>query len=107
MTYCGYFCDVLRESQKKNNIIKSAYHRPESSEYYEENFSQLRIKNYTCSTRLWLSYYIIICDNKYTFRKQMPQDLAVLLAFSIETVDRLDKVAWNEHMAVEWHGVNF
>ena len=37
----------------------------------------------------------------------MPQDLAVLLAFSIETVDRLDKMAWNEHMAVEWHGVNF
>ena len=37
----------------------------------------------------------------------MPQDLAVLLAFSMETVDRLDKMAWNEHMTVERYGVNF
>ena len=31
-----------------------------------------------------------MCDNKQTFGKQMPLDLAMLLAFSIETVDLLD-----------------
>ena len=30
---------------------------------------------------------IFTCDNKHTFGKQMPPDLALLLAFSIETVD--------------------
>ena len=53
------------------------------SEYYD-NFS-LQTENYTCSTRLWLSDFI--CGNKHTFGKQMPPDLAMLLAFSIETVD--------------------
>ena len=32
-----------------------------------------------------------MCDNKHTFGKQMPSDLAMLLAFLIETVDWLDK----------------
>ena len=31
-----------------------------------------------------------LCDNKHTFGKQMPPDLAMLLAFLIETVDCLD-----------------
>ena len=35
--------------------------------------------------QLWLSYFI--CDNKHTFGKQMPPDLAVLPALSIETID--------------------
>ena len=34
---------------------------------------------------LWLSYFT--CDNKHIFGKQMPPDSAVLLAFSIGTVD--------------------
>ena len=30
---------------------------------------------------------ILLCDNKHTFGKQMSPDLAMLLAFSIKTVD--------------------
>ena len=59
--------------------------KPKWSEWYEEKSLQLQIENYTCSTRLWMSYFI--CDNKHTFGKQMPPDLAMLLAFLIETVD--------------------
>ena len=83
MTYCGYFCDVQRERHR--NKRQSTYRRPKWSEYYEEKSLQLQIENYTCSTKLWLSYFI--CDNKHTFGKQMPPDLAMLLAFLIETVD--------------------
>ena len=67
-----------RETQKQNT-----YRRPEWSEYYEEKSLQLQIENYTCSTRL--------CDNKHTFGKQMPPDLAVLPALSIETIDWQNK----------------
>ena len=83
MTYCGYFCDVQRE--RNRNKRQSTYRRPKWSEYYEEKSLQLQIENDTCSTRLWLSYFI--CDNKHTFGKQMPPDLAMLRALSIETVD--------------------
>ena len=30
---------------------------------------------------------ILLCDNKHTFGKQMSPDVAMLLAFSIKTVD--------------------
>ena len=72
MTYCGYFCDVLRERHR--NKRQSTYRRPKWGEFFK-----LQIENYTCSTRLWLSYFI--CDNKHTFVKQMSPDLAMLLAF--------------------------
>ena len=83
MTYCGYFCDVQHERHR--NKRQSTYRRPKWSEYYEDNILQLQIENYTCSTRLWLSYFI--CGNKHTFGKQMSPDLAMLLAFLLETVD--------------------
>ena len=83
MTYCGHFSDVQRKRHR--NKRQSTYHRPKWSEYYEEKCLQLQIKNYTCSSRLWLSY--LICDNKHTFVKQMSSDLAMLLAFLLETVD--------------------
>ena len=74
MTYCSYFC----AGQNGLNIRRRI-------------FLQFQIENYTCSTRLWLSYFI--CDNKHTFGKQMSPDLAMLLAFLLETVDWLDKMA--------------
>ena len=86
MTYRGYYCDVQRE--RRRNKRQSTYRRPKWSEYYEEKSLQLQIENYTCSIRLWMSYFM--CDNKHTFGKQMPPDLAMLLAFLIETVDWLD-----------------
>ena len=76
-----------RETETKR---QSTYRRPKLSEYYENNILQLQIENYTCSTRLWLSYFI--CNNKNTFVKQMSPDLAMLLTFLLATVDWLDKV---------------
>ena len=86
MTYCGCF---WRQRERRRNKRQSTYRRPKWSEYYEEKSLQLPIENYTCSTRLCFSYFI--CDNKHTFGKQIPPDLAMLLAFLIETVDWLDK----------------
>ena len=85
MTYCGFFwCQRERHRNKR----QSTYRRPKWSEYYEEKSLQLQVENYACSTRCF-SYFI--CDNKHTFGKQIPPDLAMLLAFLIETVDWLDK----------------
>ena len=84
----------VTSSTRDTNKRQSIYRRPKWSEYYE-NFSQLQIENYKCSTRLWLSYFI--CDKKHTFVKQMSPDLAMLLAFLLETVDWLDNfpiLAW-------------
>ena len=78
MTYSGYFCDVQHERHR--NKRQSTYRRPKWSESYEENFSQLQSENYTCSARLWLSYFI--CDSKHSLGKQMSPDLAMLLASS-------------------------
>ena len=78
-----------RQRERRRNKRQSTYRRPKWSEYYEEKSLQLPIENYTCSTRLCFSYFI--CDNKHTFGKQIPPDLAMLLAFLIETVDWLDK----------------
>ena len=86
MTYCGYFSDIQHERHRNKRL--STYRRPKWSEYYEDNILQPQIENYTCSTRLWLSCFI--CDNKHTFAKQMWPDLAMLLAFLLETVDWLD-----------------
>ena len=83
MTYCGYFCDAQLE--RRRNKRQPTYRRPKWSEYYEENFVQLQIENYACSTRFWLSCFI--CDNKHTFGKQMSPDLAMLFAFLLKTID--------------------
>ena len=68
MTYCGYF----HAGQNGLNIMRRF-------------FLQFQIEYYTCSTRLWLAYFIR--DNKHTFGKQMSPDLAMFLAFLLETVD--------------------
>ena len=91
---------IFVTSSTRDTKTKSTYRRPKWSEYYEENFSQLQIENYTCSTRLWLSYFI--SDNKHTFGKQIPPDLPMLLAFSVKTVDRLDKIRNTRHK--NWRG---
>ena len=88
MTYCDYSCDVQRETHR--NKWQSAYRRPKRSDYYEENFSQLQIKNYTHSNWLGFGCPILYVTISILWGKQMPPDLAVLLAFSIETVDWLD-----------------
>ena len=80
---------MWRQRERGRNKRQSTYCRPKWSEYYEEKSLQLPIENYTCSTRLWLSYFL--CDNKHTFGKRMPPYLAMLHAFLIETVDWLDK----------------
>ena len=82
MTYCGYFYDVQRERHRSK---RQSTYIPKWYDYYEEKSLQLQIENYTCYTRLWLSYFI--CDNNHTFGKQMSPDLAMLLAFLIKTVD--------------------
>ena len=88
MTYCDYSCDVQRETHR--NKWQSAYRRPKRSDYYEENFSQLQIKNYTHSNWLGFGCPILYVTISIHWGKQMPPGLAVLLAFSIETVDWLD-----------------
>ena len=53
-------------------------------------FSQLQIKNYTHSNWLGFGCPVLYVTISILWGKQMPPDLAVLLAFSIETVDWLD-----------------
>ena len=67
-----------RDTETKDNLLTAGQNN-------EDNILQLEIENYTCSTRLLLSYFL--CDNKHTFVKQMSPDLAMLLAFLLQTVD--------------------
>ena len=71
----------VRDTKRNDSLLTAGQN---GLKIYMENFSQLQIK-YTCCVRLWLSYFM--SDNKHTFGKQVPPDLALLLAFLIKTVD--------------------
>ena len=49
-----FVTSCARETQKQMIL----YRRPKWSEYYEENFSQLQVENYTCSSKFRLSYFM-------------------------------------------------
>ena len=83
-----------RQRERRRNKRQSTYRRPKWSEYYEEKSLQLPIENYTCSTRLCLSYFI--CDNKYTFGEANTTRFAHVACF-LNRNSRLTRQKWKQN----------
>ena len=56
------FCNILRERQRNNNL-PTAVHNGQIFFLYIWRVFQFQAENYTCSTRLWLSYFIYVTIN--------------------------------------------
>lgn len=88
MTYtCGY-CDVQRERHRR--LMTPAYRRPKWSEYYQENLSQLQLNRKLYMFSEVLVVLVLHVTISILLGRKCHQTLAVLLPFSIETVDWLD-----------------